>query len=180
MRPAAALAVGALAAILASACSSGAGNRPTADVDPASRGVDTQEIEQLLVAKQRAQSPDFDVRDPSCPARIIVAEGETFQCTVVVEGVIVPYQVTLRDVNQNSKTAGYDLRPAKAILSIPKLVEALQANAAGSRIDCGPDRVKVLDAGATFTCSVTTGTGPPQQVTLRVKDLQGNVEQVAP
>jgi hypothetical protein len=167
-------------ALTAAACSSssppsGAG----ATADPASRGVDTHEIEQLLVAKQKAQSPDFDVRDPSCPARIVVAEGETFQCTVIVEGVVVPYQVILRDVNQNSKTAGYDLRPAKSILSIPKLVNALQQNSPGSRIDCGPERVKVLDEGGTFQCTVTDAGGASLPVTLRVKDRDGNVEQVA-
>jgi len=132
------------------------------------------------VAKQKARSPDFDVRDPSCPARIVVNEGETFQCTVVVEGVIVPYQVTLRDVNENSKTAGYDLRPAKAILSIPKLVDALQRNSPGARIDCGPERVKVLDPGATFDCMVSSGDGAAQPVKLRVNDIDGNVSQVGP
>ncbi len=171
----------ALGVALGAAGCSGRGEAPEpGGDDPASRGVDTQEIERLLLARQRSQSPDFDVRDPSCPARIIVADGETFQCTVAVEGVVVPYQVTLRDVNENSKTAGYDLRPAKAILSIPKLVDALQGNNPGSRIDCGPERVKVLDPGATFECTVTTPPDPPQPVTLRVNDIGGNVSQVAP
>ena len=165
-------------ALAAAGCSTP--SEPETTADPASRGVDTRDIEQLLVARQKSQSPDFDVRDPSCPARIIVAEGETFQCTVIVEGVVVPYQVTLRDVNQNSKTAGYDLRPAKAILSIPKLVEALQRNSPGARIDCGPERVKVLDTGATFDCTVTDAAGAAQKITLRVNDLQGNVSQVGP
>lgn len=164
--------------VVCGACSSPSKRADTGD--SAGRGVDARDIESLLVAKQKAQSPDFDVRDPSCPARIIVAEGETFQCTVVVEGVVVPYQVTLRDVNENSKTAGYDLRPAKAILSIPKLVEALQRNSPGSRIDCGPDRVKALDEGATFRCTVTDAQGASQPVTLRVKDRDGNVEQANP
>ncbi len=167
----------AAAALALAACSSSSKN-PAITADPASRGVDTRDIEQLLVAKQKAQSPDFDVRDPSCPARIVVADGETFRCTVVVEGVVVPYQVTLRDVNENSKTAGYDLRPVKAILSIPKLVDALQRNSPGARIDCGPDRVKVLDPGATFQCTVTTAQGASQPVTLRVNDIDGNVSQV--
>jgi len=171
--------VGLAIALAVAGCSSAA-KGPATTADAASRGVDTHDIEQLLVAKQKAQSPDFDVRDPSCPARIIVAEGETFQCTVVVEGVIVPYRVTLRDVNENSKTAGYDLRPAKAILSIPKLVDALQRNSPGSRIDCGPERVKVLDPGATFDCSVTSAQGGAQTVTLRVNDIDGNVSQVGP
>lgn len=174
--------MGAAAAVtvVTAGCSSSASKEGEVTADPASRGVDTRDIEQLLVAKQKAQSPDFDVRDPSCPARIIVAEGETFQCTVVVEGVIVPYQVTLRDVNADSKTAGYDIRPAKAILSIPKLVEALQRNSPGSRIDCGPERVKILDPGATFDCTVTPAQGVPQPVTLRVNDIDGNVSQVGP
>lgn len=139
--------------------------------------VDTQEVEELLVATQKRASPDFDVRDPSCPARVVIGQGTSFQCTVVVDGVIVPYQVTLAEIGGPDGAGRYELRPAKAILSIPKLVDALQRNNPGSRVDCGPDRVKALDVGATFDCTVTPANGTPQPVKLKVDDLQGTVSQ---
>jgi hypothetical protein len=39
--------------------------------------------------------------------------------------------------------------------------------------------VKVLDEGGTFQCTVTDAGGASLPVTLRVKDREGNVEQVA-
>ncbi len=140
------------------------------------RAVDTQEVERLLVATQKRASPDFDVRDPSCPARVVVSEGATFECTVVVEGVIAPYTITLKQVNNEKKTGGYDLRPSKAILSVPKVVDFVKSSATDptARVDCGPQRVKVLDAGATFECHLTDKAGD-HVVTLSVDDVAGKV-----
>lgn len=139
--------------------------------------VESQEVENAIVAAQKRATPDLDVRDPSCPARIVVSEGATFQCTVAVEGVIVPYEVTLTGART---TLRYNIAPAKAILLIPKLVTALQYNTPGSHIDCGPDRVRVLDVGAVFECTVTDAANKAQRVTLKVNDVEGNVSQVSP
>lgn len=165
--------------LLLAACDSGGsgdgGSDSTAATDKA---VDTQEVESLLVSTQQRASPEFDVRDPSCPARIVVEEGATFQCTVVVEGVVAPFNVTLRGVNSGSRTGQFDIRPAKAILSIPKLVDVLRTRVPGAAIDCGGDRVRVLDVGATFQCRVSGAGQADQSITLRVDDVLGNVTQV--
>ena len=163
-------------ALLAGACGDGgASEEPSQTSDGA---VDTQEVESLLVSTQQRASPEFDVRDPSCPARVVVEEGATFQCTVVVEGVVAPFNVTLRQVNTGSRTGQYDIRPAKAILSIPKLVDVLRSRVPGATVDCGPERVRVLDVGATFQCRVTGEGQPNQTITLKVDDVLGNVTQV--
>lgn len=142
--------------------------------DTTTHAIDTREIENALLAAQKRFSPDLDVRDPSCPARVVVVEGASFQCTVAVEGVIVPYNVTLKNV---ATKLGYDIAPAKALLLIPKLVEGLQKNVPGAKIDCGPDRVRVLDVGATFQCKLSDSTGD-HTVILHVDDVNGNVSQV--
>jgi uncharacterized metal-binding protein len=166
----------ALGGFTGAGCSSGSSG-PDAAAPTTAKAVDTQDVESLLVANQKRASPEFDVGAASCPARVVVTEGTTFQCTVVVEGVVVPYDVTLTDVNGTSKTGGFDIRPAKAILSIPKLVDALGRNAPGTRIDCGPERVRVYDVGATFDCQAIDAQGA-HPITLRVNDIHGNVTQV--
>jgi hypothetical protein len=172
-----ALTCAAIAAAAALAGCGGSGGRAkTAHTPTTARAVDTQEVERLLIATQKRASPDFDVRDASCPARVVVTEGATFQCTVVVEGVVAPYTITLKDVNGDRKTGGYDLRPAKAILSVPKIVDFVKSSATdpNARVDCGPQRVKVLDPGSTFDCRLTDATGD-HTVTLRVDDVTGKV-----
>ena len=168
---AAAAAVALAVSLTTSGCSSKKDAEPSATT---TRAIDTREIENALLAAQRRFSPDLDVRDPSCPARVVVVEGATFQCTVAVEGVIVPYDVTLKNVDAK---LGYDIKPAKALLLMPKLVDGLQRNVPGAKIDCGPDRVKVLDVGSTFNCQVTDPTGN-HTVILHVDDVNGNVSQV--
>jgi hypothetical protein len=163
------------AALLAVGCSGSGSDEPAKTDDGA---VDTQEVESLLVSTQQRASPEFDVRDPSCPARVVVQEGATFQCTVVVEGVIAPFNVTLKGVNSGSRTGQFDIRPAKAILSVPKLVDVLRARVPGATVDCGPDRVRVLDVGALIDCRVTGGNQPDQTIRLKVDDVLGNVTQV--
>lgn len=161
--------------LLLAGCAGGSDDDEEAGRPTVPTVVDSQEVEQALVNAQKRQTPDLDVRDPSCPARVVVSEAATFECTIAVESVVVPYKVTLAGTGTSLR---YNIAPAKAILLMPKLVDALQRNAPGSRIDCGADRVKPLDVGATFDCTVTDQSGRAQPVTLRVNDLQGNVSQV--
>ncbi len=170
--------VAALVAGILASCSGSGGNGDGGAAAPptTAKAVDTQEVERLLVTTQKRASPDFDVRDPSCPARVVVTEGASFECTVVVEGVVAPYTITFKQVNDKEKTGGYDLRPAKAILSVPKLVDFVKSSARdpAARVDCGPLRVKVLDPGATFECRLADTAGD-HIVTLRVDDVAGRV-----
>ena len=169
------LAVAAAAlAVLLVACGGGGDEEPAASTTP--KIVDTREVENTLVATQKRATPELDVRDPSCPARVEVSEGATFSCTIAVEGVVVPYQVTLADTATRIR---YNIRPAKAILLIPKLVEALRAQAPNATVDCGTERIKVLDVGATLDCRLADRS-TSRTITFRVDDVDGNVSPVAP
>jgi hypothetical protein len=165
----------ALLALGSAACSHSGGGK--AETSTTARAVDTQQVESVVLATQKRATPTLDVRDPSCPARVVVTEGATFRCTVVLEGVIVPYDVTLKNVNSGSKTGSYDIQPAAAIILVSKLVDALQRNAPGTNIDCGPQKILVVAVGATFDCQATRNL-TTQKITLKVDDLSGNVTQV--
>jgi len=176
---AAALALAAVAA--ATGCGGGGGDgdggpsdNPTASTTP--KVIDTREVENTLVATQKRATPELDVRDPSCPARVEVSEGVTFPCTIAVEGVIVPYQVTLADVATRVR---YNIRPAKAILLLSKLADALTAQVPTANVDCGPERIKVLDVGATLDCRLSDR-AQSRTITFRVDDVDGNVSPVNP
>ena len=169
----AAAAVVAGVALSTASCS---GSESGSSSDAAPEPVDTAEVESLLVATQRRASPEFTVGQASCPDQVAVSEGVTFNCTVLVEGVPAPYVVTFADVNSRSQTGRYDLRPAKAILSVPKLVELVKSLATdpAARVDCGPAKVRVADVGTTLECRLTDTRGD-LTVNLRVDDIEGKV-----
>ena len=141
---------------------------------------DTEDVETLLVATQQRASPDFQVGTASCPEQVPVRDGTTFNCTVVVEGVAAPYVVTLAGVNADSGTGRYDIRPAKAILSVPKLVDFVRglATESNARADCGATKVRIADAGSTLDCQLIDSKGP-HKVTLKVEDVNGKVTVVS-
>lgn len=166
-----------LAVLTAAVACTGGGSADRATPTTA-RAADTREIEELLVTTQRQATPDLEIRGATCPARVEVTRGTTFQCSVVIENIVVPYEVALVDVDTPSRTGRYDIRPAKAVILMPKVAETLGRANPGARIDCGNDKVRVLDPGQTLRCTVTFG-GPPQVVTLRVDDVAGTVSPVA-
>lgn len=173
----AALAVLALASAACRESNKPATGPSTSVPDP---GVDTEEVETLLVDAQRRASPDFSVGAASCPDRVTVEEGAAFRCTVVVEGLEVPYRVTLGNLNTGEQTGRFQFRPAKALLSVPRLVDFLKGASTdpAARVDCGPDRIKVVDPGTTMECNLTDGDGS-HTATLRVEDVQGRVTLVS-
>jgi hypothetical protein len=139
------------------------------------RLVDSKELESVLVATQRRSSPDLPVGPASCPAGVPATEAATLECTVSVDGVLVPYAVTIRQTDQPGGLR-YDVRPAKAILQVSKVVEAIQRSASSptSTVECGPERVRVVDVGGTFDCSLTEGENT-RTVRVRVETVEGNV-----
>lgn len=145
-------------------------------------GYDTTEVEQELEGAQRQATPDLVVSDAKCPDRVDVVEDLAFECTVVVAGAVAPYTVRLTDVDAAKQTAHYEIRPAKAVIAVSKLVDFIRSQlnpgSEGSRIDCGPAKVMVLDPGGTIECSVTDRQ-TTQVATFRVDDLQGKVTIVA-
>ncbi len=169
----------AVAAALLVVAGAGCGDRSRSSgptTPTTAKAVDTREVESLLVSTQKRATPEFEVRDPSCPARVVVAEGATFRCTVVVEGVVAGFDVSLRAVDSGNRTGQFEIRPAQAIVPLTRLVDVLRAGVPGANPDCGPDRVRLFDVGATFSCVVSTPQAS-QTLTFRVDDLTGNVTQ---
>ena len=146
-------------------------------VSTGDRTIDTGEVEQQLIEAQRGASPDLDVGAAVCPPEVDATIGTTFECVVTVDGVEAPYAVRLTGIDENDERGRFDLRPAKAIIGMEKVEEFLAGQldaTAANAVDCGPARVRVLDAGATFDCTVTDA-GGAGTVTLRADDDKGTV-----
>ncbi len=138
------------------------------------RLVDSKELESVLVATQRRSSPDLPVGPASCPAGVPATDAATLECTVSVDGVPAPYAVTIRQTDQPGGLR-YEVRPAKAILQVSKVVDAIERSASSpARVECGPTRVRVVDVGATFDCSLSEGQ-TTRTVRVRVETVEGNV-----
>ncbi len=150
----------------------------SASVSTGDRTIDTGEVEQQLIDAQRGASPDLDVGEAVCPPEVDATIGTSFECVVTVDGVEAPYAVRLTGIDENDERGRFDLRPAKAIIGTEKVEEflagQLDETAANAVVDCGPARVRVLDAGATFDCTVTDA-GGAGTVTLRADDDKGTV-----
>jgi len=140
--------------------------------------VNTGEVEQQLVDAQKEASPDLDVGEAACPSDVKAEIGSTFECVVTVAGVEAPYAVTLTGIDTDTERGQFDLKPAKAIIATDKVVAFLRAqlneSSRGARVDCGPAKVKVLDVGATFDCTLGDARST-QTVTLRAEDVEGTV-----
>ncbi len=137
------------------------------------RTVDTREVEQQLIEAQRGASPDLDVGEAVCPPEVDATIGTIFECVVTVDGVEAPYAVRLTGIDENDERGRFDLRPAEAIIGTEKVEEFLAGQlddaAANAVVDCGRARLRILDAGATFDCTVTDASGA-ETVTLRADD----------
>jgi hypothetical protein len=139
-----------------------------------------RDVEAKLVETQRKAAPDLSVGAASCPAALSKAVAKStpgvHRCFVVVEGVKVPYDVTLR-TSAAVKGGSYTLRNAKAVIDTKKL-----ATIAGTVVDdpskvkitCGAGRVVVADPGMIISCTVVEGAAT-DTLKFEVKDLSGMV-----
>ena len=156
------------------------------------------DIERKIVAAQRASAPDLAVGKATCPKVLAVPTSKlptgTFQCSVVIEGTVAPYEVILSSTGGFQKGGTYRIAPAKAIIDTAKIVAFVSASLDASdraiaTIACGKKRVVVLDPGKTLTCSIIRKPVPltgatatsvsidtaPQILTFLVKDKDGRV-----
>jgi hypothetical protein len=139
-------------------------------------GYDPDEVAKKVQDAQQDVTPDLDVTDPTCPDDE-PEEGATIECSVTIDGVEAPYAVTFTEVTDDN--AKFDIEPAQAIISVDKVVDFLQGQAADQGlgevdVDCGEAAVLVQEPDSTFTCTLVQG-ADTQDVTLRVTDLDGNV-----
>jgi Domain of unknown function (DUF4333) len=163
-------------ACLLAACGGAGRQQPAAA--PGDRLVGTTEVEKLLVSTQKRKSPLLRVGAARCPERVRLANGETFTCTVEIEGAIAPYEVTLRQVDAARGTGRFALRPAKPIIDVTRVVGLIRGRlrpaARSATVGCGTAKVRVVEVGATIRCTVSLG-GAARKVDAVVKDLDGTV-----
>jgi hypothetical protein len=162
---------GALAAfaLLASAC----------DASIEIGGVDLEEVEAKLVDLQEETSPNLAVGEAACPDDLDeINEGDTFECTVTIEGVEAPYAVTLTDEQEDSDVGSFDFKPAKPIIDVSLVVDfvrsRLNERSQGAEVDCGDAAVIVTEVGGTFDCTVSDSRGS-ETVSMVVKNIDGDV-----
>jgi hypothetical protein len=142
------------------------------------------DVETKLVETQKRAAPDLVVGKATCPAPMAKAAAKTtaatHRCSVLVEGVSVPYDVTIR-ANSSVKGGTYTLANAKAVIDMRKLVAIASTvvdNPATAKITCGGKaRVVVAEPGAKVTCVVIEGPNK-QTLTFAVQDLRGVVSLV--
>lgn len=139
-----------------------------------------RDVEAKLVETQRKAAPDLKVGKATCPAALskpVAKLGSGIhRCVVVVEGVSVPYDVTLR-MGGLVKGGSYTLQNAKAVIDTKKLVgiaSTVVDNPKTAKISCGASRVVVAAPGATLKCTVVEGEAT-ETLTFVVKDLRGMV-----
>ena len=139
-----------------------------------------REVEAKLVETQRTAAPDLKVGKATCPAALSKPPAKlgsgVHRCAVVVEGVSVPYDVTLR-MGGLVKGGSYTLQNAKAVIDTKKLASIASTvvdNPKAAKISCGASRVVVAAPGATLSCTVVEGDAT-ETLTFVVKDLRGVV-----
>lgn len=140
-------------------------------------GYDADKVAAQVQSAQEKVTPDLDVADATCPDKADMKVGSTIACSVTVEGVVAPYTVTFTSVGDDK--ADFHIAPAKAIMSVDKVVTFLQQQASDQGlgdvdVDCGDAAIIVQDPGTTFSCTLSQGS-KSQDVTLLVKDLDGTV-----
>lgn len=138
---------------------------------------DADELAAKVVTEQEEVTPDLEVVEGSCEEDVPLEVDEVIGCTVLIDGVEAPYDVTVTALEDDS--ARYEISPARAIISVQAVVDALRAElegqgVSGVAVDCGADAVRVEDPDTSFTCGLALG-GRTREATITVQDLQGNV-----
>lgn len=138
--------------------------------------VDPEQVETLLVQRQRERSPGLKASGASCPKNVEAREGETFRCTVEVEGQSAQFAVTISEILGG--TARFDLRPVQAIIDVEGVVAFLRSRLEEpwrtARVDCGQAKVKLVEVGGVIECTVFDGT-TTRYIQAVVEDRDGTV-----
>ncbi len=138
--------------------------------------VPDEDVETLLVQRQRERNPALRVSDARCPEDVAARQGERFLCTVDVEGQAAGFEVTVAEVLGRKVT--YELRPVQAVIDVVGVVDFLRSRLEpewrAARIDCGPNRVRLVEVGGAVECSAFSGTAV-RRFRAVVEDRDGTV-----
>ena len=184
----------ALAAALVVGSGCGSGNGSATDVPTTStsapvttamppQGSVSEEIEQELAEGQKRSTPDLAVGAATCPETVPATPGASFECSVDVEGVAVPFRVTLAGTSDplSGGDSQFLFEQAPPLIQVSTVVARITDelkrqghDVAPLRVDCGPAKVRVLAAGGGFDCALSGG-GPTQTVRVTVQDDKGSL-----
>lgn len=147
------------------------------EVSVGGSGYDADDVAAEIQKAQEEKTPDLEVADASCPDDE-PEEGSTIECTISIDGVEAPYDVTFTSVDDDG--AEFDIAPARAIISVTTTAQAIAAEFEEQgypdvTVDCGEAGVVVDDPGGTFTCEVTDPAEGAITATVTIEDLQGNI-----
>jgi hypothetical protein len=118
--------------------------------------VDHVQVEQLITSSQRAKAGSLSVSNATCPTNAPARVGTHFNCTVVVDGVIVVYAVAVDQVGGGK--VHFTTQPSTPIVDTGKIVDALKQRVPKNvTVDCGR-RIQQLAVGAIIRCTATDGT----------------------
>ncbi len=163
------LALAVLAGVAGAGCSASGSARK---LDARSAGA---QISASLAATTGVPGPQVH-----CPAGVEVKAGQTFDCTMMLDGQPLTVHARLTDGKGR-----FTFVPASAILVVAKAAGAIKAQVDGqtdgqATVACGPHKVLIESPGQTFPCTAVAA-AVTRTVTVTVSDLQGNVRfQLAP
>lgn len=156
--------------VVAAACGDAAGG-PTTETR-----VDPHQVETLLVQSVEDHSPDLSVSGATCPPKVPARSGDTFQCTVDVEGAKAGFTVQIAAVT--GEQARYTFKPNQAIVDISGLSDFVRSQLdsawQSAAIDCGKAKARLADVGDTIECTVFNGQ-TTRYITATVEDKDGSV-----
>lgn len=139
--------------------------------------VNAEQVEQLLVQRQIERNPSLRIGEATCPSGIAARQGDSFQCTVDVEGQPAAFNVTLAEVLGNERVR-YDFRPVQAVVDMAAALNLLRSKLEGdwrsATIDCGAARARVVNVGTVIDCTVSK---PPatRRIQAIVEDINGTI-----
>ncbi len=140
------------------------------------RRVDNQQVEALLLQRQKERNPGFRVGAAKCPGDVEARAGETFTCTVEVEGQSARVTVTVAEVLGTE--ARYELRPLDVVVDVAGVAafvrSRLDPDWRDARVDCGQSKVRIASVGSAIDCTVFNGS-TTRYVQAVVEDRDGSV-----
>ena len=145
---------------------------------------DSEAIKRKLVEEQRKRTANLAVGEATCPEGAPIGDpGAAVVCTVQVEGVEVPFTVTLLGAGAEIEGAqrSYEFRPARPMIDVAGLAGRIRTEAATQlgvppdrlSVECGTAKVLVLEVGGTIPCTVRQGDSI-RRIQVTVSDVNGS------
>jgi hypothetical protein len=124
---------------------------------------------------ERAYGSEVDIGKATCPEKVVEEKGDTFTCTVSVEG-----QDLAVGLRQKDDDGNVDMRVLEAVISNEKAGEfvagyAQRRGTPAASVTCGTGPVSVRLPGERITCAVTFASGGEGTARLQVANVQGKI-----